>query len=94
MLTGWSGTTSKLLRIPAWATSTAASAACPFAWAWNVTGWPGLNVPAGLSAAGLPLGAQLLGRENDEATLLALAGQLEAAAEGEWTKRRPGALPA
>jgi amidase len=60
-----------------WATSTAVSAACPFGFVWNVTGWPGLSVPAGFTAAGLPIGAQLLGRENDEATLLALGGELE-----------------
>jgi len=42
-----------------------------------VTGWPGLSVPAGHTAAGLPIGAQLLGRENDEATLLALGAELE-----------------
>jgi len=75
-----------------WATATAAGAACPFAWAWNVTGWPGLSVPAGLSAEGLPIGAQLLGRENDEATLLALGAELEAAAGGEWAAARPPAL--
>jgi amidase len=62
-----------------WATSTAVSAACPFGFAWNVTGWPGLSVPAGHTASGLPIGVQLLGRENDEATLLALASELEAA---------------
>jgi amidase len=56
-----------------WATSTTATAICPFAFAWNVTGWPGISVPAG----GLPIGAQLLGRENDEATLLSLARALE-----------------
>ncbi len=72
-----------------WVTSTAASAACPFAWAWNVIGWPALNLPGGFSAAGLPIGVQLLGRENDEATLLSLGSQLEAATEGEWTERRP-----
>ena len=77
-----------------WATSTAASAACPFAFAWNVTGWPGLSVPAGFTAAGLPIGAQLLGRENDEGTLLALGAELEAAADGEWTDRRPNDAPA
>ena len=66
-----------------WATSTAVSAACPFAFAWNVTGWPGLSVPAGLTASGLPVGAQLLGRENDEATLLALGAELEAAGGGQ-----------
>jgi len=62
-----------------WATSTAASAACPFAFAWNVVGWPGINVPAGLTGAGLPIGVQLLGPENDEATLLALGAELEEA---------------
>ncbi len=61
-----------------WKTSTVASATCPFAFAWNVTGWPGLNVPAGYSASGVPIGAQLLGPANAEATLLALAAQLEA----------------
>jgi amidase len=73
-----------------WATSTAISAACPFAFAWNVTGWPGLSMPAGFNAAGLPIGAQLLGRENDEATLLALGAELEA--DGEW-ERRPSEPP-
>jgi amidase len=72
-----------------WVTSSGASAACPFAWAWNVIGWPGLSVPAGRSAAGLPIGAQLLGRENDEATLLALGAELESAAAGEWQRRPP-----
>ena len=63
-----------------WATSTAVSAACPFGFAWNVTGWPGLSVPAGRTASGLPIGVQLLGRENDEATLLALGAELESQA--------------
>ncbi|HSS04835.1 MAG TPA: amidase [Solirubrobacterales bacterium] len=66
-----------------WATGTTASATCPFAFAWNVVGWPAISVPAGLTAPGLPIGAQLLGRENDEATLLSLAGSLERA-EGGW----------
>jgi len=65
-----------------WATSTAASATCPYAFAWNVVGWPGMSVPAGLTSTGLPIGAQLLGREGDEATLLSLAAQLERAEAG------------
>ncbi|RAY12524.1 amidase [Actinomadura craniellae] len=69
------------------ATGSASSAACPFAFAWNVLGWPALNVPAGLTRAGLPVGAQLLGRDSDEATLISLAAQLEAV-EG-WSDRHP-----
>jgi len=68
-----------------WATSTTAGATCPFAFAWNVVGWPGISVPAGLTSSGLPIGAQLLGRENDEATLLSLAGSIERA-EGGWPR--------
>ena len=68
-----------------WATSSRAGAICPFAFAWNVTGWPAISVPAGLTSKGLPIGAQLLGRENDEATLLSLAGQVERAAGG-WPR--------
>ncbi|MDX6601187.1 MAG: amidase [Solirubrobacterales bacterium] len=66
-----------------WTTSSTASAICPFAFAWNVVGWPGISVPAGLTSSGLPIGAQLLGRENDEATLLSLAASIERA-EGGW----------
>jgi amidase len=68
-----------------WATSTAASAICPFAFAWNVVGWPAISVPARLTSRGLPIGAQLLGREGDEATLLSLAGSIERA-EGGWPR--------
>jgi amidase len=68
-----------------WKTSSTASATCPFAFAWNVVGWPGISVPAGLTSKGLPIGAQLLGRENDEATLLSLAGSIERA-EGGWAQ--------
>jgi amidase len=68
-----------------WATSTAISAACPFGFAWNVVGWPGLSVPAGLTESGLPIGAQLLGPEGGEAALLELAGSVERAAGG-WER--------
>jgi amidase len=70
-----------------WRTSTAAAALCPYAFAWNVIGWPAISVPAGLSPEGLPIGAQLLGREGDEGTLLALAAQLEQVER--WADRRP-----
>jgi len=44
---------------------------------FNLTGHPGLNVPAGFDAQGVPLGVQLVGRWYDEARLLATAGWLE-----------------
>ena len=46
----------------------------------NMAGLPGLAAPAGLSAEGLPLGLQLLGRPFDEETVLRVAGVLESAA--------------
>jgi aspartyl-tRNA(Asn)/glutamyl-tRNA(Gln) amidotransferase subunit A len=46
----------------------------------NLAGLPGLSVPAGVSAEGLPLGLQLIGRALDEGTLFSLAGVLETAA--------------
>jgi aspartyl-tRNA(Asn)/glutamyl-tRNA(Gln) amidotransferase subunit A len=44
----------------------------------NVTGHPALSVPCGLTAAGLPIGLQLVGRPFDEATLLRLGHAFEA----------------
>jgi len=46
----------------------------------NLAGLPGLSLPAGLDAAGLPLGLQLIGRALDEGTLFSLAGVMEQAA--------------
>jgi amidase len=70
-----------------WDTDKVVVGACPYAWPWNVLGWPGVNVPAGLTAEGLPLGASLLGPANSEPRLISLAAQLEQA-EG-WQQRRP-----
>ncbi len=46
----------------------------------NMAGLPGIAVPGGLAADGLPLGLQLIGRPFDEATLFSLAAALESAA--------------
>jgi len=46
----------------------------------NMAGLPGLVTPAGLSADGLPLGLQLIGRPFDEETLFALGEAIEQAA--------------
>ena len=47
----------------------------------SLAGLPGISVPTGLSAEGLPLGLQLLGRPFDEETVLKVAGVLESAAK-------------
>ncbi|MET7686858.1 amidase [Streptomyces sp. NPDC005483] len=67
-----------MLELSGPATDRAMIAACPYAWPWNVLGWPGVNVPAGFVGKGLPVGAQLLGPANSEPLLLSLAAQLEA----------------
>ena len=48
-----------------------------FTLACNLAGLPGASVPAGRSAAGLPLGVQIIGRALDEHTVLRVAGALE-----------------
>ncbi|WP_031171465.1 amidase [Streptomyces durhamensis] len=69
------------------ATDRAMIAACPYAWPWNVLGWPGVNVPAGFVGDGLPVGAQLLGPAHSEPLLVSVAAQLEA--ELRWHERWP-----
>ncbi|MFF3014475.1 amidase [Streptomyces sp. NPDC057939] len=71
----------------AMATDRAMIAACPYAWTWNVLGWPGVSVPAGFTPDGLPIGAQLLGPADAEPRLLSLAAQLEAAED--WSAHWP-----
>lgn len=68
-------------------TDRAMIAACPYAWPWNILGWPGVNVPAGFVDGGLPVGAQLLGPANSEPLLVSLAAQLEA--DQRWHEHWP-----
>ena len=49
----------------------------------NLAGLPGLSVPAGLDAQGLPLGLQVIGRAFDEETVFAVGAALERAAAFE-----------
>lgn len=54
---------------------------------FNQTGQPAISLPLYQSADGLPVGVQLAARFGDEATLLRVAAQLEAAAP--WAGRKP-----
>ncbi|MDB4954624.1 MAG: glutamyl-tRNA(Gln) amidotransferase, subunit [Myxococcales bacterium] len=50
-----------------------------FTLACNLAGLPGISVPCGLTKDSLPIGAQLLGKALDEATLLRAGAVIEAA---------------
>ncbi len=99
-VTAWFGDTDVLLtpttpipapRVGAWrglSPEQVFHAAAPlgaFTAAWNMAGQPAASIPAGLTRAGLPIGAQLVGRAGQDEIILALARRLEAAL---------GALPA
>src|SRR5215217_4529342 len=59
----------------------------PYTAIFNVTGQPAVSLPLFHGDDGLPTAVQLAGRSADEATLLSLAAQLEAARP--WADRRP-----
>lgn len=54
---------------------------------FNLSGHPVCTVPCGLTAAGLPIGMQIVGRAFDEATVLRLADAYQRATD--WHTRRP-----
>lgn len=54
---------------------------------FNFSGHPACAVPCGLTAAGLPVGIQLIGRPFDEATVLRAADAYQGATD--WHTRRP-----
>jgi amidase len=60
----------------------------PYAAPWNIAGFPGLVVPTGVRGDGLPSAVQLVGPPGSELTLLAVAGQIEAASP--WRRHAPG----
>jgi aspartyl-tRNA(Asn)/glutamyl-tRNA(Gln) amidotransferase subunit A len=53
----------------------------------NLSGLPGISIPAGFSSGGLPLGLQLLAPPFEEERLLRTARMFER--ETDWHKRRP-----
>ncbi len=59
----------------------------PITGPFNATGHPGLALPCGFGASGLPLGLQLIGRNYGEAMLLRIAQAYEQATG--WLARRP-----
>lgn len=61
----------------------------PFTGLYNQTGAPAMSLPLGWSDEGLPIGIMAAGRYGEEALLLRLAGQVEAAAP--WADKRPPA---
>ena len=58
-----------------------------FTFPFNATGQPAFSIPNGFSETGLPIGLQIVGRQNDEAGIIALAAQFEEARP--WRDKHP-----
>ncbi len=58
----------------------------PFTAAWNVTGMPAVSLPMHWTPEGLPVGVMLAGRPGEDALVVSLAAQIEAACavNGRW----------
>lgn len=74
-------------RLSGFGTDRTMIAACPLTWPWNVLGWPSINVPAGFTSEGLPIGVQLMGPASSEGMLISLAAELEAVCG--WSTKQP-----
>lgn len=59
-------------------------APCP---PFNASGLPAIAIPTGFAPNGLPIGIQIVGRPTDEATIIAIAAQLEV--DKFWSQHRP-----
>jgi aspartyl-tRNA(Asn)/glutamyl-tRNA(Gln) amidotransferase subunit A len=59
----------------------------PFGFPFNLTGQPAATVPVGFTAAGLPVGLQIVGRRHAERAVLAASAAFETASP--WAGRRP-----
>jgi aspartyl-tRNA(Asn)/glutamyl-tRNA(Gln) amidotransferase subunit A len=62
-----------------------------YTWLANLHGGPAVSVPCGLTAAGLPAGTQVMGRRDDDATVLRAARLCEAV--GAWRGAHPPFWP-
>ncbi|MFC1938006.1 amidase, partial [Chloroflexota bacterium] len=60
---------------------------CPFTIVFNLTQNPGASVPCGISSDGLPIGLQIVGRLQDEVTVLQAAAAFEQA--HPWADKYP-----
>jgi amidase len=60
----------------------------PYCAPFNHSGQPAASIPIGFTPDGFPLAVQLVGRADDEATLLSLSAQIEQ--ERPWADRIPG----
>jgi Asp-tRNA(Asn)/Glu-tRNA(Gln) amidotransferase A subunit family amidase len=58
----------------------------------NLTGFPGVSVPLGVSPEGLPIGVQVIGRPYQEDLLLAVAERSERV-RGPWQPPPPLSFP-
>ncbi len=58
-----------------------------FTFPFNATGQPAFSLPNGFSKAGMPIGLQIVGRQNDEAGIISLAAQFEEARP--WKGKHP-----
>jgi aspartyl-tRNA(Asn)/glutamyl-tRNA(Gln) amidotransferase subunit A len=58
-----------------------------FSYPFNFTGQPAASVPAGFTAAGLPVGLQIVGRRCADLSVLQASAAFEAARP--WAQRRP-----
>jgi aspartyl-tRNA(Asn)/glutamyl-tRNA(Gln) amidotransferase subunit A len=59
----------------------------PFSYPFNFSGNPAISVPCGFTAAGLPVGLQIVGRRFEELGVLKLAAAFERIRP--WARRRP-----
>ena len=59
----------------------------PYTALYNISGQPAVSLPLYWNSGGLPVGVMLAGRLGDEATLISLSAQVEAARP--WRHRHP-----